>query len=97
MAIYALDSRFGSIIPIGSHCELLRMSRQFAGAEILLIPLADDFKTTSDRAIAAESGFDFTSVRELHLFSMDQVDACAMYVERRLSPPRGSPLYEGAD
>ena len=93
----AIDSMGGhceSISANRSQSELLQMSLQFDGEEILLNSLPADVKSTEYRAIKEKSGFDITLAEKARLFSTEQGEAGGISVEPLSSPPRGSILYE---
>ena len=64
----SMDAHCYSISANRSRGELLRMNLQFGGAAIPMRPFPGDFKSHSDRAIKAKSGFDVTLVEKAHLF-----------------------------
>ena len=82
-----------SIISDRRQIVLLRTSLKFDGAEILLNPFHGDFKSTAEREITENSGFDFNVVGEARLCLLELVAAEAISVKRLTSPPRGSILY----
>ena len=81
----------------GNTCNMMHLSLQFGGAEILLNPYPADSKASAEAAIMDKSGFEVNLGEKHRKFSLQYVVLAPISVERRDSPPIDSILYESGN
>ena len=72
--------------------DLLHMSLQFDGADVLIRPFPDNFRSMDERWIEQNTGFQVNLVEKKHIFFADYVTREAVEVENAAPPPYDSML-----
>lgn len=77
--------------------DLVRISLQFGGGEILLMPFPENSESSAESAIKEKSGFDVNVAGKAHRFPIGHVFTSEVPVERRAKPRVGSIPYDNGN